>query len=234
MLIKFPTNDSYAIFGKIPGNSFPAGTQIQTPGKFYVYAYQDGKAISCYNTWHAGVYDINSKNFSGLKSKGLFKKTYETELYFINTNPSNHDLHLAEMDRTVKTRDGKTIKYTLSADITWSSINAKKMIEMAKAGSLKPDSKDGVILRRFHFNELLYIFLDEAIESVHHLKLPDTFCGRDYWDISKDAVISNDERKAVGAVEKVFGDRLQSIGFEYYDSNKKQTGAPKIKIKSFL
>lgn len=234
MLIKFPTNDSYAIFGKIPGNEFPAGTQIQTPGKFYVYAYQDGKAIPCYTTWHAGVYDLNSSNFKGLKAKGLFKKRYETELYFINTNTSNHEFFLGPMSREVKTRDGKIIKYTLSATINWSSINAKKMIEMAKAGNLKPDSKDGVILRRFRFDELLYIFLDDAIESVHHLKLPDTFRGRDHWDVSKDVVRSVDEEKAVGAVAKVFADRLSGIGFEYYDEVKKQTGVPRVKIKSLL
>jgi len=233
MLIKFPTTDSYAIFGKIPGTSFPAGSQIQTPGKFYVYAYQNGKAIPCYDTWHAGVYDISPRKFSGLKGKGLFKKTYDTELYFVNTNTDNHELFIGPMDRKVKTRDGKIIKYTLSATINWDSIDAQKMIETVKRGNLQPDSKDGVILRRFRFDELLYIFLDDAIESVHHLNLPDTFRGRDSWSVSRMGR-SNDEEKAIGAVAKVFSDRLASIGFKYYDKYKKESGAPKVKISSIL
>lgn len=209
-IIKFPIINPDVVVGKIPGSSFEKGTQLIVPEGYFVFTVQNG-VCSWANIYHGGTFTFDRKDFPKNKTKGFFKKTYEMDVYFLNTNTDNHKINGNVVDREVKDRSGKMIKYSLHAKTDLGGLNPEKLAKTIKRYSLKPN-KNGVMIGKSDLVDVFLLFLDDAIESVYNLKLPDTFNGTTTWNVSPVGSRSADERKALNAVAKVVADKLSEFG----------------------
>jgi len=209
-IIKFPIINPQVIVGKIPGSSFEKGTQLVVPEGYYIFTVQNGVS-NWASIYRAGTYTFGPKDFPKCKAKGLFKKTYEMDVYFLNQNTDNHKINGNVVDREVKDRSGKMIKYSLHAKTDLGGFDTTKLAKTIKRYSLKPN-KNGVVVGQPDLIDVFLLFLDDAIESVYNLKLADTFRGTTTWNVSPKSSRSAEEQKALNAVAKVVADKLSEFG----------------------
>lgn len=209
-IIKFPIINPQVIVGKIPGSSFEKGSQLVVPEGYTVFTVQNG-VCAVASVYGAGTYNFDSKTFPRCKTKGLFKKTYEMDVYFLNKNADNFKINGNVVDREVKDRSGKMIKYSLHAKTDLGGFSPDKLAKTIKRYSLKPNNS-GCVVGKPDLVDVFLLFLDDSVESVYNLKLKDTFNGTTTWNVSSQSSRSNDEQKALNAVAKVVADKLSEFG----------------------